>query len=98
MSLKPKKVRIDTNADPWKAKRLDLCAEIDSAIQSINSCVAALERLNAERRQVHGSKSIPWNLENEALLEGIVEALAYPERRNSSIYALRYIVRRPYRP
>jgi hypothetical protein len=96
MRIKPSKRAVDGEAHSWKAKHLELCSEIDSAIKSINASVAALERLNAQRRLVNGSKTIPWELEHESLLEGIVEALAYPQR-HSSIFSMPYRKLNPFR-
>lgn len=71
--------------------------DIYAAIKSINSCVAALERLNANRKVINGSKSVPWELEHEFVLEGIVEALAYPER-TCSLGALTSTILMPPKP
>jgi hypothetical protein len=61
-------------------RRTSIYMDIYAAIKSIHSCIAALERLNANRKVINGSNSLPWALEHEFVLEGIAEALAYPER------------------
>jgi hypothetical protein len=65
-----------------RAKREQLCLRLDTAIRSINSSIAALQRINAQQSKHFESLGIrlpEWDVQHEWFLEAIAEALAYPK-------------------